>query len=129
MGKFERVYVSLEAIYSNNSDHQEEFSFEELRAKARGWLVHDWAAESQQQPSHGEQHNPKAKQDTIGVTRRELTSRDTTPNSGGCGARNSSVDQLETTIAIDISKEGKVGPPKKTKIKEIKGATQTGMRA
>lgn len=42
-GKIERVFVSLEAVYPNPDDPNEEMSFEELRAKARGWLHKDWA--------------------------------------------------------------------------------------
>ena len=45
-GKVERVFVNLEAVYPNDHD---EMSFDELRAKARGWFDRDWAAESRQQ--------------------------------------------------------------------------------
>jgi checkpoint serine/threonine-protein kinase len=35
----------LEKVYPNHEDPMsEEYSFEELRAKHRGWLDHDWAA-------------------------------------------------------------------------------------
>ena len=37
--------------------------------------------------------------------------------------------QLETTIAVDINKEGKVNRTKKRRLKEIKGETQTSEAA
>jgi checkpoint serine/threonine-protein kinase len=44
-GRLEIVYVDLEKVYPNHDDPMsEEYSFEELRAKHRGWLDHDWAA-------------------------------------------------------------------------------------
>ncbi|MCJ1393976.1 hypothetical protein MMC18_006853 [Xylographa bjoerkii] len=41
-GKVERVFVNLEAVYPNPNDPNEEYSFEELRAKQRGWLDKSW---------------------------------------------------------------------------------------
>ena len=38
----ERVFVNLEAVYPNPNDSSEEYSFEELRAKYRGWLAKSW---------------------------------------------------------------------------------------
>ncbi|OAL01261.1 hypothetical protein IQ06DRAFT_293361 [Phaeosphaeriaceae sp. SRC1lsM3a] len=44
-GRLEVVFVDLEQVYPNRDDPMsEEYSFEELRAKHRGWLDHDWAA-------------------------------------------------------------------------------------
>jgi checkpoint serine/threonine-protein kinase len=44
-GRLEIVYVDLEKVYPNHDNPMsEEYSFEELRAKHRGWLDHDWAA-------------------------------------------------------------------------------------
>ena len=124
-GKVERIYVNLEAVYPNDSDLQDEFSFEELRVKARGWLSRDWAAENQQKPSYSGQQSTEVQQNSEELVRSEAIPQDTTPNSGQHEARNRPISQLETTIAIDISKEGKVGRTKKLKIKEIKGVTQT----
>lgn len=43
-GKTECVFVNLEAVYPNADDpYAEEYSFEELRARHRGWLNYDWA--------------------------------------------------------------------------------------
>ncbi|KAF2996497.1 hypothetical protein E8E13_005538 [Curvularia kusanoi] len=44
-GRVEVVFVDLEQVYPNRRDPMSiEFSFEELRARHRGWLDHDWAA-------------------------------------------------------------------------------------
>lgn len=44
-GRLEVVYVHLEMVYPNRDNPMsEEYSFEELRAKHRGWLDYDWAA-------------------------------------------------------------------------------------
>ncbi|KAF2027903.1 hypothetical protein EK21DRAFT_70968 [Setomelanomma holmii] len=44
-GRLEVVYVDLAKVYPNHdSPMSEEYSFEELRAKHRGWMDYDWAA-------------------------------------------------------------------------------------
>ncbi|KAJ9648780.1 protein kinase [Coniosporium tulheliwenetii] len=44
-GRTEHVFVNLEMVYPDASDPAAaEFCFEELRARHRGWLEHDWAA-------------------------------------------------------------------------------------
>lgn len=44
-GRVEVVFVDLEQVYPNRRDPMSiEFSFEELRARHRGWLDRDWAA-------------------------------------------------------------------------------------
>jgi checkpoint serine/threonine-protein kinase len=44
-GRLEVVFVDLEQVYPNHEDPMsEEYSFEELRAKYRGWMNYDWAA-------------------------------------------------------------------------------------
>ncbi|KAF2625056.1 hypothetical protein BU25DRAFT_412870 [Macroventuria anomochaeta] len=43
-GRVEVVFVDLEQVYPNHRDPMSvEFSFEELRARHRGWLDRDWA--------------------------------------------------------------------------------------
>jgi checkpoint serine/threonine-protein kinase len=42
-GRLEVVFVDLEQVYPNHEDPMsEEYSFEELRAKYRGWMDYDW---------------------------------------------------------------------------------------
>ncbi|KAI4718232.1 hypothetical protein E4T48_05581 [Aureobasidium sp. EXF-10727] len=47
-GRPECVFVNLEAVYPDPNDPSIEFCFEELRARHRGWLDRDWAAERRQ---------------------------------------------------------------------------------
>lgn len=44
-GRAECVFVNLELVYPDSRDPSLEFCFEELRARQRGWLQRDWAAE------------------------------------------------------------------------------------
>ena len=45
-GRVERVFVNLELVYPNPDDPTaEEYCFEELRARARGWIGRDWKKE------------------------------------------------------------------------------------
>lgn len=46
-GRAECVFVNLEAVYPDPSNPSVEYCFEELMARHRGWLEHDWAAEKE----------------------------------------------------------------------------------
>ncbi|KAI9658637.1 MAG: hypothetical protein M1821_002197 [Bathelium mastoideum] len=52
-GKMDFVFAKLDAVYPNPADPSEEYCFEELRAKHRGWLDYSWTRE-QQQITNGE---------------------------------------------------------------------------
>jgi len=55
-GRLEVVFVDLASVYPNReSPMSEEYSFEELRAKHRGWLDHDWASIRRQERAHIEE--------------------------------------------------------------------------
>lgn len=118
--------MNLEAVYPNDSDHSEEMSFEELRAKSRGWLNRDWAAESKQRiaeasparEAEDQASTVASAEEAVGVLQPARPKPDT---------HSSSNTQLETTIAVDIGQEGRAGRPKKIKLREVKGETQTSM--
>ena len=118
--------MNLEAVYPNDDDQDEEMSFEELRAKSRGWLDRDWAAESKQRIAEASQACEAEDQLSTAASTEEaikvLQSARPKPDT-----QSSSNTQLETTIAVDIGREGKAGRPKKTKVREVKGETQTSM--
>lgn len=118
--------MNLEAVYPNDDDQGEEMSFEELRAKSRGWLDRDWAAESKQRIAEASQACEAEDQLSTAASTEEpikiLQSARPKPDT-----QSSSNTQLETTIAVDIGREGKAGRPKKTKVREVKGETQTSM--
>ena len=118
--------MNLEAVYPNENDHSEEMSFEESRAKSRGWLNRDWAAESKQRIEEPSQ--ACGTEDLISTAAPvEEAVEVLQPTRPKPNAQSSSNTQLETTIAVDIGREGRAGRPKKTKIREVKGETQTSM--
>lgn len=116
--------MDLEAVYPNDIDHSEEMSFEESRAKSRGWLNRDWAAESKQRIAEASQAREVEDQASTATFVEEAVEalQPVRPKPDTQSRFNT---QLETTIAVDIGREGKPGRPRKTKIKEVKGETQT----
>ncbi|KAI4164945.1 MAG: hypothetical protein LQ342_001578 [Letrouitia transgressa] len=119
-GKVERVYVNLEAVYPNPHDATEEMSFEELRAKARGWTDRHWATE-------------KIQQGTCEVRSLENTSSlvETKESVVSNQVQHATLSQESTTgptetISMDEPvHELKNRRNKRTKVLEVKGETQT----
>ena len=126
-GKVERVFANLDAVYQNDNGPLEELSFEELRASARGWLDRAWAAETKQSPLHSHAPSPERQYENLVASVNKVISQDAESTSSQQETHSSPSVQLETTIAIGISKEGNVGRPKKMKIKEVKAETQTSI--
>ena len=118
--------MNLEAVYPNENDHNEEMSFEELRAKSRGWMNRDWAAESKQRVAELSRAR-EAEGEVYRATSAEAAVVNLQPDQPKSDTQGSSNSQLETTIAVDIGGEGRAGRPRKTKIREVKGETQTSM--
>ena len=118
--------MSLEAVYPNENDHNEEMSFEELRAKSRGWMNRDWAAESKQRIAELSRAR-EAEDEVSRATSAEAAMVNLQPDQPKSDVQGSFNSQLETTIAVDIGGEGRAGRPRKTKIREVKGETQTSM--
>ncbi len=117
--------MDLEAVYPDEVDPNKEMSFEELRAKSRGWLSRDWAAESKQR---------------IATEPRASIAADVASEAEGAAGKETDLTRdiqskleihdspsipLDATIAVDIGRGSKAGRPKKMKIKEVKGETQT----
>ena len=123
-GKTERVFVNLEAVYPSDKDQHEEMSFEELRAKSRGWLYRDWAAESKQRISEVSRIR-ETENEISAITPVKEALDVLQPARPKPETQCESNMQLETTIAVDIGQEGRAGRPRKTKIREVKGETQT----
>ena len=118
--------MNLEAVYPNENDRSEEMSFEELRAMSRGWMNRDWAAERKQKPPQASQAREAGDRFSTAASAEEATAslQCARPKPETQGDSNT---QLETTIAVDIAGGGRTGRPKKTKIMEVKGETQTSM--
>ena len=115
-------------------------SFDELRAKVRGWFDRDWAAEARQQRTEEAAGRARAEANMVATKEPKSTTVDLRANESQVSNESlgSNVDSTRTldlghttaidlgqTVAIDLGGEGKVARPKKTKIKEVKGATQT----
>lgn len=130
-GKIERVFVDLEAVYPNEGDPGEEMSFEELRAKSRGWLNRDWAAESKQriadqlQTQRAEERRRSAIPKTEKVVEHQEATHSQSSDQHESRVNSSPSSALETTVALDMVPELKGGRQRKTKIREVKGETQT----
>ena len=118
--------MNLEAVYPNDNDPNEELSFEELRAKSRGWLDRDWAAESKQRIAET-RRTDQLEDSVLPIAPAEEAVEVLQPNRPKIETQSNSNTQLETTIAVDIGREGRPGRPKKTKLREVKGETQTSM--
>lgn len=120
----ERVFVDLRAVYPNDDDPHEEMSFEELRAQSRGWLGMKWRAEYTNVSSREsganqdlQQAPSPAPEEIIQKNVNQLTARDSVKPE-----RLASGDDLHDEPR---AREMKVGRPKKMKIMEVKGETQT----
>lgn len=124
-GKVERVFVNLAAVYPNPNDPNEEFSFEEMRARSRGWLNKDWGAERREAkqatsiaaPIPHSVPSPTAATDDI-----DGHTQNFQPVAGASGG---SGDRMEATSCKGVAQEGKPVRPKKMKVMEVKGETQT----
>lgn len=124
-GKVERVFVNLEAVYPNPNDHNEEMSFEELRAKIRGWTEKDWLAENEHkifERSQSQGYNQGACSIMQIKTTEHLLQ----------GVEQSSDLQKLPEVRTDSylndgARSQKGGRAKKLKIREVKAETQTGI--
>lgn len=119
--------MNLEAVYPNDNDPNEEMSFEELRAKSRGWLNRDWAAESKQGMAEEFQAKAFDKSMLVTVAETQADVEIVEEVQSQPGTQESTTTLLDTTIAIDTGRVGKAGRPKKMKVKEIRGETQTSV--
>ncbi|KAI4216888.1 MAG: hypothetical protein LQ351_000837 [Letrouitia transgressa] len=121
-GKIERVFVNLEAVYPNPHDATEEMSFEELRAKARGWTDRHWATEKIQQSTREVRPLENA---SILVEIRDSTVSDQVQHA--TPSQESTTGPTETISIDEPVHELKNRRNKKTKVLEVKGETQTSM--
>lgn len=129
-GKIDRVFVNLEAVYPNRANPNEEYSFEELRAKSRGWLDMQWAKVHEEEViddtgSSAEQH---PLHEIPEFETGELV--DVAVNQSKNKGLSIFKDENEHTPreianAREDSREGKNGRLKKMKVMEVKGETQT----
>lgn len=127
-GKAERVFVNLEAVYP---DGGHEFSFEELRARRRGWSTQDWrskpasplkvTSENIQRSPSGQQKGEPDNCDLVQELSEDLQRK---------AVLEEVSIQSSPTVSMEIqtqsqSQEARLPKPKRTKIREIKQEAQT----
>ncbi len=119
--------MNLEAVYPNEND-SEEISIEELRAKSRGWLNRNWAAESKQRIGENSVETIVHEPNFALLTETREDAELVQDVHSQPGTQDSTTTLLDTTIAVDIGRGGKGARPKKMKIKEVRSETQTSMK-
>ncbi|KAI9738754.1 MAG: hypothetical protein M1834_008261 [Cirrosporium novae-zelandiae] len=141
-GRREMAFVHMEAVYPGYpQDMAQEVSFEELRAKHRGWLNRNWAMERFHQDKHPKQETRTFRESAetlVEPTEEQAHNLDTDDISRGNSGdlldlsleENTGDTQTETdNTTPNVSKENgrgvKSGRTKKYKIREVKGETQT----
>lgn len=112
-GRCERVFVNLEAIYPDYENSTVEMSFEELRAINRGWMQKDWR--TRKVPLKQVSGNVPSMQPTSLVESKEAKS----------SPKGVPVLVAEPYNENEESYEGKAAKPRKMKVREVKGETQT----
>ena len=133
-GRIERVFVDLQAVYPDEQASCEERSFEELRAKSRGWLDQDWS-KKRKQPSvqqgpymQDTQEHDQSSKVTISNVINVVDEKLLQPTKHlGSEIRSSPSTTSEITNLVNVGRESKNGRQRKTKIREVKGETQTSI--
>ncbi len=123
-GKVERVFVNLEAVYPNPENPAEEYSFEELRARSRGWLDRDWAAEKKQ-ARHQAESVRENKAESVSL---EIIDPDTLIAQGSeqdPTSQHTTEQLVETAPVEDMTQGTKARKSRRPKVMEVKSETQT----
>lgn len=118
--------MNLEVVYPNPNNPNEEMSFEELRAKSRGWTSRNWGSEKSlptvdETASHGAEKNGNEQTTDLLVDYMLVT--DVKEHSTITVATEVRVD----TISEERTRVSRSGRTKKIKVMEVKAETQTGM--
>jgi checkpoint serine/threonine-protein kinase len=123
-GKPERVFVKLEAVYSNPTDPTEEMSFDELRAIHRGWADKNWKEESMRTlraiSGNAQRSPPSLSTAAIDKLSKDLDKKATIDEN------ESSQQSTPANDSQSLSQEGRPAKQKRMKIREVKQETQTG---
>ncbi|KAL9117687.1 MAG: hypothetical protein Q9187_005774, partial [Circinaria calcarea] len=129
-GKIDRVFVNLEAVYPNRDNPNEEYSFEELRAKSRGWLEMRWAKEQEEEVvddtgSSAERYPLRELPEFETEELVDLGAKESKKK--GLTVFNDENEHIsrETVHTKEAVREVNNGRLKKMKVMEVKGETQT----
>ena len=123
-GKPERVFVNLEAVYPNPADPSVEMSFDELRAKRRGWMDKVWGEDTSlklvqtvsaivQTPENESIATEEERKMSTDFQKKVVVEEETEP------IQQQSPSQSQ-------SQEGKPAKQKKMRLREVKQETQKG---
>lgn len=124
-GKIERVFVNLDAVYPNPDNPDEEMSFEELRAQSRGWLNRDWGAERRAARQAASVVASPLEPISSPASAIEDMGGNTQESQPTIEAALRTDNRAEAMSGKDTGREGKPTRPKKMKVMEVKGETQT----
>lgn len=124
-GKIERVFVDLDAVYPNADNPDEEMSFEELRAQSRGWLNRDWGAERRAARQAASVLTSLPEPISSPASAIEDMGGNTQESQPTIEAALRTDSRVEAMSCKDTGREGKPARPKKIKVMEVKGETQT----
>lgn len=115
--------MNLEAVYPNPDDPSEEMSFEELRAKARGWTDRAWVTENEEivfEQSQSRESNQRA------CSIMQKKQAECLLQVVEQGSDLQKVSELRTDSVLDEeARRQKSGRQKKLKIREVKAEVQT----
>ncbi|KAI4192510.1 MAG: hypothetical protein LQ346_004282 [Caloplaca aetnensis] len=123
-GKVERVFVNLEAVYPNPDNPAEEYSFEELRARSRGWLDRDWATEKKQ-ARHPAESTRRTKAESLASDVNDPDTLITEGSQQELTSQNTTEQLVETAPVEDMTQGTKARKSRRPKVMEVKSETQT----
>ena len=124
-GKVERVFVNLEAVYPNPDNPLEEISFEELRARSRGWLSRDWAAKSRQRSLKRPRVDAKEESLPLGPVVKPAGTLLVDGTENDLDLQDNPEEFGNMAAVEDTTRGGRSGRTRKTKVMEVKVETQT----
>ena len=119
------MYVDLELIYPEDQISHGEMSFEELRAKARGWYGRQWDNTSSSPRLESINNSEIAISGPVSVAAAETNPPRLSMKAGVQETQSSPGVPSEDTTAPDVSREEKDARMRRTRVKEVKGETQT----
>jgi checkpoint serine/threonine-protein kinase len=127
--KNERVFADLEAVYPNPNAISEEYSFDELRARQRGWLDMDWRTEREvhniEDITHGESEQPCSSAEAKPMKQKENIAFFSDQSQSSPDSNGAHLTSTDVILHKEDGRDGRSGRPQKIKVKEIKLETQT----
>ncbi|EAS35793.3 BUB protein kinase [Coccidioides immitis RS] len=123
-GKVERVFVNLAAVYPDPENPALEMSLDELRALHRGWMDKDWS--KQKKGALKEVSGNKSKHPVVSAGKANQPDKSLSAQlQNKLVIHNDRQPAKENGEAVEVFRDAKEGKPKKIKVREIKGETQT----